>query len=269
MRKTVAVWMLAALMLLGAVAAADGPSVSWVSSRSGQNMALAAYVGDYNGWVDIAGLGGVTMSEAASVRVISRNASVWEKPQTNSGKLGSAQNGEQLSCEMDANGGYVMQDGFYAVKYKNRQGWINSAYVVAGPLEIVLMESNVPAYCAPNRNSKRVGSLAKLTRYTVLGFYNDFYVVSLREAAAFIPMSVRHYDSTFERYFHAGIGGQGTASRKTTVRTGPGSNYASVRDMNAGTSFTYMDVINGWCIMTDKDSGCYVYVDAADTDVAH
>lgn len=262
--KKIAAIALCALMLMGACALADG---EWVYSNSHGDIQLAAYAGRYDGWVDIAGYGGVTAGDATSVRIVSRNASVWSKPRTNSTKLGSAQHGEKLTGVLDGYGNVVEQDGFYAVRYKNREGWGNSAYAVLAPLEIVLMQGNVPAYCAPDRASKRVGSLNKLTRYTVLGFYDDFYVVSLREAAAFIPMSVRHYDSTFERYYHAGWSGRGQTTCKTTVRTGPGDDYASVRDISGGHSFQYMDVIDGWCLIYDDDSGCYAYIDAGDTNV--
>ena len=63
-------------------------------------------------------------------------------------------------------GGYepVMQNNFYQVDYKGKTGWVNAAYVVRNTLEIVLMESNVPAYVAPDRNAKKVGSLSKMTR---------------------------------------------------------------------------------------------------------
>lgn len=267
MKKSSLALALAVLMLLGCVALADGVNRTWVQTSSGESLALASFVGDYDGWTDTDGLGGVTPGETASVRVISRNASVWDQPRTNSGKLGTVKNGQEIACVTDAYGNCVMQDGFYAVSYQGRQAWINSAYAVTSSLEIVLMESNVPAYCAPSRNAKRVGSLAKLTRYAVLGFYDDFYVVSLREAAAFIPMSVKHYDSTYESYFRGGWHGEGTVTSKTTVRTGPGSGYASVRDMKAGASFTYMGVIDGWCILQDSDSGCFVYINADDTNV--
>lgn len=50
-------------------------------------------------------------------------------------------------------------------------------------LEIVLEESNVPAYIAPDARSKKVGSLSKMTRYRVIGFYDDYYIVSFRGAA--------------------------------------------------------------------------------------
>ena len=260
--------LLAALLLagVGALALADGGE--WVSSKMNGYIPLASYVGDYDGWVDIAGYGGVALPESTDVRIISRNASVWAQPRTNSDKLGTVQNGDELHGRVDANTNIIMQDGFYAVSYKSRDAWVNSAYAVCGPFEIVLMESNVPAFCAPNRNAKRVGSLSKLTRYTVIGFYDDFYVVSLRDAAAFIPMSVKHYDTTFMRYYHASWSGQAKTVRGTTVRTGPGEGYASVRDMRADTSFEYWDIIDGWCLLADQETGCYVYVRASDTTAA-
>lgn len=260
--------LIVSLMLvgLGALAFADGGE--WVSSEMNGYISFASYVGDYDGWVDITGYGGVTLTESTDVRIISQNASVWAQPRTNSDKLGSVKNGEELRGRVDGDTNIIMQDGFYAVDYNGRNAWVNSAYSVCGPFEIVLMESNVPAYCTPNRNSKRVGSLNKLTRYTVLGFYDDFYVVNLREASAFIPMSVRHYDTTFMRYYHAAWSGEARTIRGTTVRSGPGDNYASVRDMDADTSFAYWDIIDGWCLLVDEKTGCYVYVDAEDTTAA-
>ena len=39
-----------------------------------------------------------------------------------------------------------MDHNFYQVEYKGKKGWVGSTYVVRNTLEIVLMESNVPAY---------------------------------------------------------------------------------------------------------------------------
>lgn len=257
------------VILIGTCALADGGGQRWVHSRLNGEIPLATWAGEYGAeWHDITGFGGVTIPEHTDVRIISRNASVWSQPKTNSKKLGTAQNGENISGRVDESGRIIMQDGFYGVTYKGQDGWVNSAYAVSGALEIVLLESNVPAYCAPDRQAKRVGSLSKLTSYTVLGFYGEYYVVSLREAAAFIPMSVRHYDSTFMRLYHASMSWQGKTTAKTTVRTGPGADYASVGDVNAGYTFTCFDEIDGWYLTVDDDSGCFVYIDANDADVA-
>ena len=261
------IWLLLACMFFTASSLADGYS-HWTVSQFNGYVQFASYTGDYDGWVDISGYGGVTLGERTSVQIISRNASIWAQPKTNSKKLGTAKHGQQLSgVPLDTNGDgsrIVEQSGFYAVNYNGQVGWVNSAYAVHGPFEIVLMEGNVPAYCAPDTGSKKVGSLNKLTRYTVLGFYEDFYVVSLREAAAYIPMSVKHYDTSFERMYHAAMQQKLTVNRKTTMRTGPGEEYASVRDVKAGAKMSCWDTLNGWCLVWDDDNAAYTYIWSGD-----
>lgn len=266
--------LLAMLCLMTTAALADGGG-EWVKSLHGY-VQFASFVGDYDGWVDIEGMGGVTLREQANLRVVSKNASVWAEPRTNSKKLGTVNNGDDIwaipSQEQDADTQPIVeQNGFYAVEYKGKNGWengwINSAYVVHAPFEIVLMESNVPAFCAPDRTSKRVGSLSKLTRYTVIGFYEDFYVVNLRQAAAFIPMSVKHYDTHFERWYHAGMHRNLTVTSKTVIRTGPGDDYAKVKDAKAGQVYDCMDEIDGWYLISDGDPGVYTYIWSGDAQV--
>lgn len=252
--------------MLAGFAAADG-NAQWVKSKANGYVRLASYTGDYNGWTGIDGLGGVTIPEQGCVQIISKSASVWEQPRTNSKKLGSVKNGEILQgnpVSTEYSGSIVMQDGFYAVLYNNSVGWVNSDYCVLAPFEITLMESNVPAYCAPDARSKKVGSLSKLTKYTVIGFYDDFYVVNLRQAAAYIPMSVAHYDTHFERLYHAGLHATLTVSRKTALRTGPGDQYAKVKDVKARQTFDCMDEIDGWYLVADGDAGGYTYIWSGD-----
>lgn len=252
--------------LLFVCGCADGEG-QWLRSRFNNYIQLASHVGEYDGWLDISGLGGVTLREGISVRVISRNASVWAQPRTNSKKLGTVKNGEDLACEItmwNNTAVPVLENGFYAVSYKGNTGWINEAYVVYAPYEIVLMEGNVPAFCAPDLSSKRVGSLNKLTRYTVLGFCEGFYVINLREAAAYVPMSVAHYDSDLERLYHGGMEATAVVAKKTVMRTGPGNEYASVRDLKAGQKLSCLDEIEGWYLIKDHDTGCYTYIWSGD-----
>lgn len=254
------------MMFLASSALADGNAL-WVKSRLNGYVRLASYVGDYNGYTGIDDLGGVTIPEQGCVQIISKNASVWEQPRTNSKKLGTVQNGEILQgspAGTGLSGSIVMQDGFYAVLYKNSVGWVNSAYCVLAPYEITLMESNVPAYCAPDARAKKVGSLSKLTKYTVIGFYDDFYIVNLRQAAAFIPMSVAHYDTHFERLYHAGFHTKLTVNKKTALRTGPGEGYAKVKDVKSGQTYDCVDEVDGWYLVTDGDAGGYTYIWSGD-----
>ena len=162
MRRFLRIAAAALLMIIaGGIALADGDG-AWVHSRLHGYVELASHAGGMNGygWVGLTELGGNAVRDTNQVRVISKSASIWAQPRTNSQKLGTVSNGDTLDCvQVSAanGGGVVSQDGFYAVEYKGNTGWINSAYAVRGPFEIVLMESNVPAYCAPDSRSNKVG----------------------------------------------------------------------------------------------------------------
>lgn len=262
---------LALLLALCGCALADGNG-AWVYSRQHGYVELASHAGGLEGygWVALTGLGGDTVSGTHQVRVISKSASIWAQPRTNSQKLGTVSNGDTLDCvQVSAanGGGVVLQDGFYAVEYKGNTGWINSAYAVRGPFEIILMESNVPAYCAPDSTSNKVGSLTKLTRYTVIGYYNDYYVVNLRGGSAFIPMSVAHYDTDFERLHSADAPRTLTVTTGTALRVGPGDQYAKLSDVRAGQTFACVDEIDGWCLALDGSGDGYTYIWSGDAQV--
>ena len=265
MRRLFGIALLAALLLAVCSAALADGGGAWVYSRQHGYVELASHAGGLGGygWVPLSGLGGDAVSGTHQVRVISKSASIWTQPLTNSQKLGTVSNGDTLDCvQVSAanGGGIVMQDGFYAVEYKGNTGWINSAYAVRGPFEIILMESNVPAYCAPDSSSNKVGSLTKLTRYTVIGFYDDYYVVNLRGGSAFIPMSVTHYDTDFEKLHSADAHRTLTVTQKTQMRVGPGDDYAKLCDVNAGQTYTCIDEIDGWCLVIDGSSDGYAYI---------
>ncbi|MBR4039367.1 MAG: hypothetical protein IKJ11_04620 [Clostridia bacterium] len=249
------VWILLCMLCFG-TAAADG-SGAWLTSRNSGYVRLASYVGDYDGYVCVDGFGGVTSADASRVTVISKSASIWADPKTNSKKLGSVTHGESLLClsGYDARSP-IWENGFYAVEHKGQEGWINDDYVVLNDLTITLLESNVPAYIAPDTSSKKVGSLSKLTSYRVIGFYDDYYIINLRgAAAAYIPMDVLHRDNTFERYYHGGMQQEMIISYKTALRTGPDSRYPEIRTLKAGTKVNAADVINGWYMIFDSETG--------------
>lgn len=265
--KRLAAAVLCAALACGQAAMADGYA-DWHSSGVYGDVEFAAYVGEYDGYVNTDGLGGATAADPYTLTVISRNASVWAEPRTGSRKLGSVKNGETLWAQENGYGGVVEESGFYQVEYNGGDGWVNASYVMRNTLEIVLMESNVPAYVAPDVRAKKVGSLAKLTRYRVLGFYDDFYIVYLRGAVAYIPMSVRHYDSQFEALYRQSSAYSGQTLRKTALRTGPGTQYAEVKTVSSGYSFGCLDCIDGWYLLRyiDKttDGEVFVYVDSGD-----
>lgn len=250
-----------AMTLLAGVALADGYE-EWLTSRYNGYVRLASYAGEYDGYVNVDGLGGVTAADSYQVTVISKNASVWSEPKTNSKKLASAPHGKSLMCRSEDGGESLLyENGFYGVEYGGKEGWINEAYVVLNDLTITLLESNVPAYIAPDTSSKKVGSLSKLTSYRVIGFYDDFYIINLRDAAAaFIPMDVLHRDNTFDRYYHAGTQQDVLTTAKVKLRTGPGSRYPEIRTLKAGTKVAVADVIDDWYMIVDSESGSWGFL---------
>ncbi|MBQ4266031.1 MAG: SH3 domain-containing protein [Clostridia bacterium] len=263
MKRLVLLVLSLALCLSACAAMADG-NPEWLYSRLNGWVQLASYVGEYDGYVCVDGLGGVTLADDYRVTVISKNASVWAEPRTNSKKLASAPHGKSMLCRSDDGGESLLYEkGFYAVEYSGKDGWINEDYVVLNDLTITLLESNVPAYIAPDTTSKKVGSLSKLTSYRVIGFYDDFYIINLRDAAAaFIPMSVMHRDNTFDRNYHGGGGMHRSAATlgKATLRTGPGSRYPEIRTLKAGTKVTVMDEINDWYLILDSETNTWAFL---------
>ena len=247
MKKTAAMILFAALLLAACAVMADG-NAEWLYSRYHGYVRLASYVGEYDGYVSVDGLGGVTAADSYQVTVISKNASVWSDPRTNSKKLASAPHGKSLLCRSDDGGESLLyENGFYGVEYGGQEGWINEAYVVLNDLTITLLESNVPAYIAPDTSSKKVGSLSKLTSYRVIAFYDDFYIINLRDAAAaFIPMDVLHRDNTFDRYYHGGIHQDVVTTSKVKLRTGPGSRYPEISTIKTGTKVSVVDIVDDW-----------------------
>ena len=267
------------MMLLVQSVLADGQK-KWVKSEIHGYVPLASYVGEYDGYRNVDGMGGVTAADPFFLRVISKSASVWSEPRTNSKKLASVSHGDILMCRnAESEDDIWMENGFYAVEYKTskkgsewKPGWVNSDYVVRNTLEIVLMESNVPAYIAPDTSAKKVGSLAKLTRCQVIGLYDDFYIINLRgAAAAFIPMSVRHYDTGYEAMHRQSQAYKGIVQRKTSVRTGPDADYPEAYTLNKGKTFNCSDLVDGYYMIYDPeigtDGGAYVYIDAEDAQV--
>lgn len=259
------------LMILSAAgtALADGDG-EWVYSKLHGWVQLASYVGEYDGYVSADGYGGVTSADPYYVTVISKSASVWAESRTNSKKLGSAAHGKSLMCRSSDGGeSLVYENGFYGVELNGKDGWVNEDYVILNELTITLLESNVPAYIAPDTASKKVGSLSKLTEYRVIGFYDNFYIVNLRDAAAaFIPMSVKHLDNTFNRnYRGGGYHEQAVTAGKVTLRTGPGSEYPQIRMLKAGETVSIMDVIDNWYMIYDDETLNYAFIAPEDLDV--
>jgi len=274
--KKIMMLALAALLLINASALADGLHLDYIkthhSALYGEAMRFQSFAYDYPGYVRADNMGYAPYNgiDEPFIRIITKSASVWAEPRTDSKKLGSAANGDELDCLIE-DGDAATEGGFFVVEYKGNIGYVNQDYAVLSPLEIVLMESNVPAYIAPDSSAKCVGSLSKHTRYTVIGMYDDYYIVNLRgAAAAYISKKTKCYDNRFEKYYLAMPTKKGTILRKTQLRTGPGEEYPKVADVKAGDRFEFYDMIDAWYMLRYTPKGgepVFVFVYCSDVDV--
>ena len=218
-------------------------------------LAASGYVsGDYMGLDD------------STAVVISRTVSIREKPDVRSTRLASASNGTVLDV--------IGEDGnWFMVEYTDDKGNVYSGYalknyIVRGAMTLTVLSDNLSAYCAPSRNAKLVGSLSKNTELTVIGTWGDYYIVNLRQASAFIPMSADVETSVSVVDEMVGVDQTGTAYTitDTLLRSGAGRSFRAVVQLPADTPVTVLAITDdNWALIK---YGSYTgYVDAADLDL--
>lgn len=151
---------------------------------------------------------------------------------------------------------------FDAEKAVTVNGWLLDTYVVENPIHITLRNSNTAAYAYPSSDSKKVGSLVKYTRLTVIAELDKYWVVSLREAAACIRKSASVWlDEELAAY--STVLGQGTVLNKTKMRTGPGTKWDTVATLAVGTPLSILGEDGDWYVVS-YDNTFIAYVMKAD-----
>ena len=203
-------------------------------------------------------MGGYAASREAVV--ISKSVTIRSKAGYNGSSLGSASNGERLEVLDDSDATWLQVR--YAGKKKDIEGWVLRSYVVMQPLTITLRRSNTPAYCAPVRSSKLVGSLSAYTTMDVIGTYDNFYIVSLRQAAAFVSMDADLWTSTEIEQMFASGSGEAVTVKKAKTRSGPGKDWPEGETLAAGTSLQISWPENGWVPALYDGKLVYVEQDA-------
>ena len=187
---------------------------------------LAAASGSYTSgdYMGVEGLG--------SGFVISKNATIRSTPSYDGASVASVPGGTEIHVTDDPRGGWVAVA--YVEKGKRYEGYMREEYLVIDRLLLTLRRSNTPAYCAPSLEAKKVGSLAKYTQLDVIGTWGSFYIVSLRNAAAFIPMDADLWRSDDIKEWLV-FSSNGVTTRETTLRTGPGDDWPEAETCKANT----------------------------------
>lgn len=188
------------------------------------NCGCALASGSYTGGDDLGNAG------IGSAVVITKSATIRSKPSYQGKKVVSVEGESELLVLGRFEGNWAEVQ--CTKKGKTYTGWINQSYIVSNYLTLTLRKSNVPAYCAPTREAKMVGSLPKYTQLNVIGMWDDFYIVSLRNASAFIHKDAGLWTSV-EIYEMLSSSVSGRTTCETTLRTGPGEDWPEAETCKA------------------------------------
>lgn len=183
--------------------------------------------------------------------VISKSATIRSKASYNGKNLASVPGGSEVLLSGEPENGW-RRIQYVNDKKKTVEGWMREEYIIQNPIILTLRKSNIPAYSAPSHESKLVGSLAKYTQLYVIGMWDEFYIVSLRDASAFIPMDAAVWTSVdINDWLSISTGGYTTC--ETTLRTGPGEDWPEAltckKNTQVSVSNTYEegDWYFAWC----------------------
>jgi len=127
--------------------------------------------------------------------VISHQVSLREKNASSANRICYLANGTEFEI-LQVNGSWYY---VAAPNPKNSAetlyGWVDSGFVIEDPTHLVLRNrSGVYAYASPYATTKKVGDVSTYQRFTVIGTQGNYYIVSFREAVAFLPMSADYWN---------------------------------------------------------------------------
>lgn len=74
---------------------------------------------------------------------------------------------------------------WYNISYQETSGWVNSSYVLLDP-PYYTTSKETPAYAYGSQNAKRVALIDAGIKLPIIASLDDYYVISLRGASAFI-----------------------------------------------------------------------------------
>jgi hypothetical protein len=190
--------------------------------------------------------------------VISQNVSLRVDHSTSASLIKSIGNGENFLI-LDRWENWLEAEYLDEESGETYTGWLRADFVVENPMYITLRNSNTPAYAYPSANSKMVGSLVKYTRLTVIEQLDRYWVVSLREAAASIPKTAAVWLDEELSNWRTTEPMPGTVIRRTTLRTGPGTSWTSVKTLNTGAAVQILGTEGSWyVILIEDDNIAYV-----------
>ncbi|OQB25403.1 MAG: SH3 domain-containing protein [Firmicutes bacterium ADurb.Bin182] len=131
-------------------------------------------------------------------------------------------------------------------------------YPVYSGTMMVLSEANVRK--EPTRNSKLLGTLEKGEYVAVYGKQGDWYIISWKNGFAYVYES--YFEETYVPSPAPGYPSQGTIVTATTgvnVRSGPGTGYSIVGELEKGDTVEKLGTSGSWTMVRYKGFTAYVY----------
>lgn len=117
--------------------------------------------------------------------VLCQSLTVRETPDTSGKKIISLHTQDSVSILREQNGWYYIQPA-----YPNHEvaGWVLKDFVTTDFAVHYIQNTSIAAYAAPSLSAKKVALLDIDTPLYIIDTFNDFWVVSLRGASAFVSM---------------------------------------------------------------------------------
>ncbi len=177
--------------------------------------------------------------------VLASRVTMRDQPSYQGKTITRINGGSQVSLISDANG--WVQATYVDDKGNSYTGYLRDVYLAKNPVVLTLRQSGVAALAAPDPNSKHVGDLPRYTVLPVIGTWNNYYIVSLRNASAFIDMGVKAWTDTELAVYQTGYALNLVTLRKTPLYTGPGTDWHKVEDAAQGATLVALGAPeNGW-----------------------
>lgn len=192
--------------------------------------------------------------------VISMRAALRTSPSTSAERITYINNGESFSI-LDDNEDWYFVEFYDQEEGQFHTGWILKCYVVENPVHLVAQNSGV-LYASPSLTNKRVGTFGRFERFTVIEETSRYYLVSCRNAAAFIPRN-NGYWTDEDLAFLDNVIHVGTVTQKTGLYLNANTR-TKLATIKVGTQFDVLGYEGDYTIV--KYQTAYAYIPTAHID---
>lgn len=195
-----------------------------------------------------------SLAELDTGEVISRTASLRSSPSTSAQLLVSIKNGESFTI-IGENEDWYQANFTSPSNGQSYSGWIRKRYVVENPKHLVARNSG-NLYASPSITDKMVGSFSRYDKFTVIDETSRYYLVSCRNAAAFIPRSGDYWTDEDLEFLNNRLY-VCTATQKTALYL-TASTRSKVVNVSSGTQFDVVGYEGDYAIVKYKTAFAYI-----------